>query len=84
MAVAGSGSATVMMCAHHAMAWTDSDLCRGEAWRGSIPLGPPPNPVEPASRDPWSSSGPRLQSQTALWCHWPGLHALAPGAAMGL
>jgi hypothetical protein len=36
IAVAGRGNATVMMCTRHAMAWTESDSCQNEAWRGSM------------------------------------------------
>ena len=65
IAVAGRGNATVMMCTHHAMAWSESDQCRNEAWRGALPLGPAAGSL-PDPRTPYE---PRMQSQMGLWCH---------------
>ena len=65
IAVAGSKYATVMMCTRHAMAWSESDQCRNQAWRGSLPLGPAAGSLP----NPRTQYEPRMQSQMGLWCH---------------
>jgi hypothetical protein len=68
IAVAGGGSATLMMCTHHAMAWTESDSCRNESWRGALPFGPSQCQLEPDHGNRVPQSEPCLESSAVFWC----------------